>query len=462
MNQQNLYTINQIKESENIFIKKKSLNKLFENATTKIITYIKKNCNNKKILFVCGPGNNGMDGKLTYNKLSGKYDVSIYTVDRDNKINLKKLKNLIKNTEIIFDCIFGTGLNKKISGNNKKIIELINKSNKKIVAVDIPSGLNSDSGERMGTCITAVTTLAMGFLKPGYFLQPAKESIGKLELLNLGLPMPNFKPNIKLINRKNINNLPSHNSDINKYDKGHVLVIGGEMAGASRLVAYSSRKTGCGLSTISVEENNLKFYTQTEPGTIVKIFNNSDLTNKDVLVIGPGLGKNFKIKKLLEIIDLFNGPKIIDADAISMFENRKRQFSKFLMKQKNVILTPHTGEFKRVFNYSKKLSKVSNCLKASKLIDNCVLLKGNDTVIAFPDENIWINNLANQNLATAGSGDILCGIIAGLLAQKMTIEDALPASLFIQSKISESKKNVVVEDFISEIPIAMNSLKNNN
>ena len=459
MNQPKLYTINQIKESENIYIKKNSLNKLFDNATTKIITFIKKNYKKKKILFVCGPGNNGMDGKLTYNKISDKYDVSIFTFDSNNKINLNKFKNLINNTEIIFDCIFGIGLNKKISGNNKKIIELINKSNKKIVAVDIPSGLHGDSGERMNTCIVADITLAMGFLKPGYFLHPAKEFIGKLELLDLGLPVPNFKPNIKLINKKNIKNIPSHHSNINKYDKGHVLVIGGEMAGASRLVAYSSRKTGCGLSTISVEEKNLKFYSQTEPGTIIKIFNNSDLINKDVLVIGPGLGKSFKTKKLLEIIDSFHGPKILDADAISIFENKKKQFSKFLMKQKNFILTPHTGEFKRVFNYSKKLSKLNNCLEASKLIGNCVLLKGNDSVIAFPDENIWINNLANQNLATAGSGDVLCGIIAGLLAQKMTIEDAVPASLYIQSKISKSKKNVVVEDFIGEIPIAINSLK---
>ena len=93
MNQQNLYTINQIKESENIFIKKKSLNKLFDNATTKIITYIKQNYQNKKILFVCGPGNNGRDGKLTYNKILEKYDVSIFTVDKNSKINLKKLKN---------------------------------------------------------------------------------------------------------------------------------------------------------------------------------------------------------------------------------------------------------------------------------------------------------------------------------------------------------------------------------
>ena len=459
MYRQNLYTINQIKESENIYIKKNSLNKLFDNATTKIITFIKKNYKKKKILFVCGPGNNGMDGKLTYKKLSDKYDVNIFTIDRNHKIDFNKLKNLIKNTEIIFDCIFGTGLNKKIHGNNKKIIELINKSNKQIVAVDIPSGLSGDSGERMGTCIIADTTLAMGFLKPGYFLQPAKQFIGKLELLNLGLPLPTFKPNIKLVNKKYINNIPCHNSNINKYDKGHVLIIGGEMAGASRLVAYSSRKTGCGLSTISVEEKNLKYYTQAEPGTIIKIFKNSDLLKKDVLVIGPGLGKSFKTKKLLEIIDLFNGPKIIDADAISIFENKKNQFSKFLTKQKNIILTPHTGEFKKVFNYSKKLSKINNCLRASKLIDNCVLLKGNDTVIAFPDENIWINNLANQNLATAGSGDVLCGIIAGLLAQKMTIEEAMPASLFIQSKISKSNKNVVVEDFIGEIPIAINSLK---
>ena len=127
-----------------------------------------------------------------------------------------------------------------------------------------------------------------------------------------------------------------------------------------------------------------------------KIFHNSDLKNKDVLVIRPGLGKSFKTKRLLEIINSFQGPKILDADAISIFENKKKQFTKFLLKQKNVILTPQTGEFKRVFDLSKKLSKINNCLRASKQINNCILLKGNDTVIAFPDENIWINNLANQ------------------------------------------------------------------
>ena len=128
------------------------------------------------------------------------------------------------------------------------------------------------------------------------------------------------------------------------------------------------------------------------------------------------------------------------------------------MKQKNYFDSSHR-RIQKVFKYSKKLSKINNCLRASKQINNCILLKGNDTVIAFPDENIWINNLANQNLATAGSGDVLRGIIAGLLAQKMTIEDAMPTSLLIQSKISKGKKNVVVEDFISEIPIVINSLK---
>ena len=103
MYQLNLYTINQIKESENIYIKNNSLNKLFDNATTKIITFIKKNYKKKKILFVCGPGNNGMDGKLSYKKLSDKYDVSIFTIDRNHKIDFNKLKNLINNTEIIFD-----------------------------------------------------------------------------------------------------------------------------------------------------------------------------------------------------------------------------------------------------------------------------------------------------------------------------------------------------------------------
>ena len=167
-----LPTINQIKESEDRYIKKYSHNKLINNASQKIYKFIKNNIKNKNILFVCGPGNNGLDGKLTHDLL--KRRKSIYFSAKQKDLELIYLKNQLKDADIIFDCLLGTGLNRKVQGKFRSVIELINKSKKKVISVDIPSGINGDSGEIMGISIDADMTLAMGFLKPGYFLLPGK------------------------------------------------------------------------------------------------------------------------------------------------------------------------------------------------------------------------------------------------------------------------------------------------
>ena len=131
------------------------------------------------------------------------------------------------------------------------------------------------------------------------------------------------------------------------------------------------------------------------------------------------------------------------------------------ISKNNIILTPHEGEFKRVFNLM-SVDKVSRCLEASRMISNVVILKGNDSVIAFPDGKVWINNNARISLATAGSGDILCGIIAGFLAQKMKFEYAVVASVWIHGALSHINHSVIVEDFVRTIPSVLASLKNNN
>ncbi len=450
-------------ELENKYIQKYSFNKLINKAAKKISKFIEKQYLDKKILFVCGPGNNGEDGKLTYKLLKSKIKTKTFCINKKQKIDISKLERLINETEIIFDCIFGTGLNKNISGKFCKVFELINHSKKHIVSVDIPSGINSDSGCVMNLCINANTTLAMGSLKPGYFLIPGKCFLGKIIEMDLDLGSPSkIEPKISLIKKSSFKNkLPEHKLMIHKYDKGHVMVLGGKMAGASRLVAYSARKVGCGLSTITVDEDNMSFYSGSEPGTIIKRLVVSEINNAQVLVIGPGLGKDYNKKKIVDIIKLFVGPIIIDADAISLFKGFEKEFYNLLKTKEKIIITPHFGEFKRVFNFI-SMSKIDMCIEASKLINNCVLLKGNDTVIAFPNNKIWINNLANNNLATAGTGDLLCGILAGLLAQNMDFSYAILASVWIQSRISKSKNDVVVEDFLKQIPFVIDSLKKNN
>ena len=453
----------QVIDSENEFISRNSEKKLFDLATKKLEKYIKKKFINKKILFVCGPGKNGLDGIKTQKLLKSKKNL-IYFTNKEKDLDLIKLTNQINDCDIIFDCIFGTGLNRKLDKTFLKIIKIINSSKKKIISIDIPSGINSDTGENFGANINADYTLAMGFFKPAHFLLPAKKYVGKLNIINLNLKLPKIlKPDMNIIKKKTIQNFQLiHEIDINKYDKGHVCVIGGKMAGAARIVAIASRKIGAGLSTISVEKQYLIYYTKSEVGTIVEEFNNSSLYKKNVFVIGPGLGKDFKKTRICKLLENIKEPIILDADAISIFEKDRDKFYSILVKKKNVILTPHHGEFCRVFKYDKKMSKIDNCIAASKLIKNIIILKGNDTVVSFPDGKVYVDTESKNSLATAGSGDMLCGMIAGLISQGIRIEDSILVSIFLQSRISQEKNKTTVEDFIELIPKTLNLIKNSN
>ena len=463
MSKNRILTIEQIKESENQFICKNSEEQLLNIAGEKIAIFLLKRFKKKSLLFVCGKGNNGLDGVKASIFLSKKIKNNVFLVSKNySKKNLDRLQSNIKSHEIIVDCFFGTGLNRSLSKFHQKIIEIINDSKKKIISIDIPSGLNSDTGQPLGSSVIANMTICMGFYKPAHFLIPSKNYCGEKFLLKLPLKTPiKMSPKIHLLKNEKIHKtLPKHNNSINKYDKGHVVVIGGVMSGAARIVAFASRKVGAGLSTILVKPNHLKYYTKCEPGTIIAEYSDKQLLKKDVLVIGPGLGKDYDKSFIKKIILKFDGKIIIDADAISIFENQKNEFLQLIKKKKSLILTPHRGEFKKIFKHSE--NKIIDCFNASKLISNIVLYKGNDTVISFPNGNIWINSNASNSLATAGSGDLLCGLISGLVAQKMKLDLSVLASVCIQNHLSNRKNNVVVEDFLADIQLAMNTIKNNN
>ena len=207
---------------------------------------------------------------------------------------------------------------------------------KKIISIDIPSGLNSDTGQPLGSSVIAHTTICMGFYKPAHFLIPSKNNCGEKVLLKLPLKIPSkISPRIHLLKSEKIRkSLPRHNNSICKYDKGHVVVIGGVMSGAARIVAFASRKVGAGLSTILVNPDHLKYYSKCEPGTIVAEYSDNHLLKKDVLVIGPGLGKDYDKNFIKKIILKFEGKIIVDADAISIFENQRNEFHQ-LIKKKN-------------------------------------------------------------------------------------------------------------------------------
>jgi len=463
MSKNRILTIEQIKESENEFISKNSEEQLLNIAGKKIGNFLLKKFKNKSLLFICGKGNNGQDGIKASKFLKDKIKNKVFLVSKTySKKKLNTLQFNIKSHEIIVDCIFGTGLNRTLSKFHQKIIEIINSSKRKIISVDIPSGLNSDTGTPLGCNVIASKTICMGFYKPAHFLIPSKNYCGNKFLLKLPLKIPSkITPKIHLLKKDQIcSHLPKFNNAINKYDKGHVAVIGGIMSGAARLVAFAARKVGAGLSTILVNSNHLKYYTKSEPGTIVVEYSDKQLINKDVLVIGPGLGKSYDKKFLKKLILRFNGKIIIDADEISIFENEKNEFYQLMRKKKSLILTPHSGEFKKIFESTE--NKLIDCFNASKLLSNIVLYKGNDTVISHPNGNIWVNSNASNSLATAGTGDLLCGLISGLIAQKMKPHLSVLAAVCIQNDLSNRKNNVVVEDFLKDIQLVMSTIKNNN
>ena len=458
MKYSNIFFKEQIIRSENLFLKKNPKSDLIYNSALSIFNFIEKEFNKKKFLFFCGPGNNGNDGRKVC-EMNPKRNSFILV---DTEKNTKNIQRLIQECDIIVDAIFGFGLNRKIDSSVSKIINCICKSKKKIISIDLPSGVEVDSGKIFNIAVKSDITLVLGFFKPAHFLNPGKYLCGTKKLLRLNLPLvKNKKINLRIIDKSLIEKKKFRlKYDIHKYQKGSVLVYGGKMSGASRLVALSSRKIGAGLSTIYVNQNNLKYYAGTEPGTIIDCSEKINLNKINSIVIGPGLGKDFDKSKIINILKITSLPIVIDADALSIFSNEKEDFFNILKKRKKNILTPHEGEFKKLFGF-KSNSKIDDSIKASKLTSSIIVYKGNDTIIANPSAEVWINVNATNSLATAGTGDILSGIIAGLVAKGKKLTDASIIANWILGDMSQNKNNVTAEDFVGQINFYNNSLNNN-
>ncbi len=455
----NIFFKDQIIRSENLYLKKNPSADLIFNSAYSILNFIDKEFNKKKFLFFCGTGNNGNDGKRVCNLDSKINFFKLIEVNKNFEIS-KSLIKQIKECDIIIDAIFGFGLNRKLEKNIEEIILIINRSNKTVISIDIPSGIDADTGKIFNVAVKSDITLALGFFKPCHFLNPGKSYCGRKKLLKLNLPLPpKNEINIKIIN-KNFIQKSKFKYDIHKYNKGSVLIYGGKMSGASRLSALSARRVGAGLSTINVDEENLKFYGGCEPGTIVSCSKEINFRKINSIVLGPGLGKDYNKKKVINILKQTNLPVVIDADALNIFKNSKKELFDTLKNRKMNILTPHHGEFKNLFGFDGK-SKIHDALEAAKVTASIVVYKGNDTVIATPKGDVWININAKNTLATAGTGDILTGLIAGLIAQGRKLVEACITANWILGDMSQNRNNIIAEDFVDQINFYNNCLNNN-
>ena len=468
------------------FAKKKSY-RFMEKAGYKVFKFIRTNFKKKQsIIVLCGPGNNGGDGFVIARHLMNYgYNVQVYTLIKkrgyigDSLRALNKFKgptkeivffNLKKNV-LIIDALFGIGLKRNIEGRLKEIFKQINKGNNTVLSVDIPSGISSDNGKVLGSAIKADFTVTFHRKKIGHVLGEGKYYSGKLKVVDIGFS------NKKMKNRYIENSpylwvkyFPWKKVLGHKYSRGRVVIHGGqkESTGATILSAQAALRTGTGSIKIVCSKNTLQIYSLKFPSAlkieINDIFRLEKFLKKEKItsiLIGPGSGSNKKTKEITKLILKKIKHVVLDADALTCFKNDLKSLYKLL--DKNKIITPHLGEFHKIFpTINKNLNSIDKILNAVKLIKSNIVLKGPSTIIISHDKKIIINDHSSSELAVIGSGDVLSGLIVSLIGdKKMSPFLAGCAATWIHGDIAKKYgKGLIAEDIIKGIPRALERLKN--
>ncbi len=444
--------------------------KLMETAGKAVTDEIVRRFKKTNILIACGPGNNGGDGFVIARLLKSKgwtvkvgllgeaSDLKGDALFMHKKLAKAKIKcaalspALISGCSLAVDAIFGTGLKKEIKGEAKKFIDALNKSGIGVIAVDIPSGINGDNGEVMEVAVKADITVTFAKKKYGHLMLPGKAYAGEVVVTDIGIT----EKHIGKINAWENNPdlwfyaFPFPRISMHKYSRGHAVIVGGgtKKCGASKLASLAALRIGAGLVTIACPEDALPVYAvsafsvMTEPVNDAQDFAKFiEDTRKNALLIGPGAGINALTKEYVMIALEQRKAFVMDADALSVFSDpftndAETLFATIKKTKTPVVLTPHEGEFSKLFrkHIDHDMPKIERAKVAAEISGAVVLLKGADTVIAAPDGRVVINSNAPAYLATAGSGDVLAGMITGLLAQGMDAFTAAAAACWIHGE----------------------------
>lgn len=451
------------------------------------------------ILILCGPGNNGGDGFVAARRLADD-DCSVHVLlhgsvdslsgDAREKANLwdgstEKLTSsgleefLSKRTRkdlVVIDALFGAGLNRPLEGDLAKCVNLLNMSDFPVVSVDVPSGMCGDSGMILGTAVVADLTVTFFRLKLGHLLYPGKELCGQLKLTGIGIPsavLQSIQP--KIVSNEACNwdaDFPRIDIAGHKYSRGHAVVVSGpaHRTGAARLGAKGALTSGAGLVTVFSPEDAVIVNACHLTAIMLEPFGTTeDLglllqdKRKNAVLIGPGAGVNEQTRANVAVCLETQANVVLDADALTCFEGHKDTLINLIRNKSSgaVVLTPHDGEYKRLFGSDDSISKVDKAISAAKLSGAVIVLKGPDTVIAAPDGSTAINHNASPWLATAGSGDVLAGIITSLLAQGMESFDAACAGVWIHGEAGRLfGPGLIAEDIPDLIPEVLDVILN--
>ena len=455
---------------------------LMRAAGNGIFKVLRKSWTWRKVLVLCGPGNNGGDGfivaALLRNagwpvKIGMHGEISSLTGDAalaakfwNDKVQ-KISTDLLSGVDLIVDGLFGAGLARNIDGYLMDIIDKVNESDIDCLSIDMPSGIDGNTGQVKGIALRANETVTFFRKKPGHLLIPGKLHSDKIHIVDIGMNesvLHEIKPNLaENIPQNWLEYMPRPKLDDHKYSRGQTVIVGGEdMPGAARLAALAARRVGSGLATIVANKKAEKKYFGGDPGCLFKPLLRPEsfkeiISNPRVnaVLVGPGSGVNDETLLRVKISLKMMKATVIDADALTVFQDNPKYL--FDLIKGPTVMTPHSGEFTRLFDNS--LDKLSSCRTAAKLSGAIVIFKGSDTVISAPDGRSVINCNAPPALATAGSGDVLAGFIAGLLTQGMPVFEAVSAGVWLHGEAANILgEGLIAEDIASTIPQVLNTL----
>jgi hydroxyethylthiazole kinase-like uncharacterized protein yjeF len=462
--------------------------RLMEAAGAAVADAIMARSAQRPVLALCGPGNNGGDGFVAARRLReagwpvrvallgdrgqlsgdaagassrwGEPVASLGTAGFDPAV--------LDGAGVIIDALFGAGLSRPLDGIARAAIEALGPRGVPIVAIDVPSGLQGDSGAVMGAAPQATLTVTFFRRKPGHLLLPGRQLCGEVVVADIGIPasvLPQIAPQT-FANDPDLWLGAYHWPGMldHKYRRGHALVVGGgRMTGAARLASLAALRAGAGLVTVAGPPGTEETYLATAAGLLAESFNDLDSfkamlerRHKTAYLLGPGNEATPETRARVLAALATGRPCILDADAISCFEGHAEAL--FAAIKGPVVMTPHDGEFRRVFSPDgDKLARTRAAALRSKAV---ILLKGADSVVASPDGRAVINENAPPDLATAGAGDVLGGFVLALVAQGMAPYDAASAAMWLHGAAArEIGPGLIAVDLSEALPAVLRKLR---
>jgi hydroxyethylthiazole kinase-like uncharacterized protein yjeF len=460
---------------------------LMEAAGAAVATEILRRWSTRPALVLCGPGNNGGDGFVVARILwEFGWPVRVARLEPTRDANgdaalaLKRWQGetmpatvaCLDDVSLVVDAMFGAGLDRPLAGIAKDLVAAIATRKLGCVAIDVPSGVSGDTGrvlgEGEGSAPNCRMTVTFCRPKPGHFLEPARSLCGALVVSPIGIgddTVAQLNPRI-LLNDPSLwrDRLRRPNAGDHKYTRGHAIVLGGPtMTGAARLAARAARRVGVGLLTIASPPEAVAIYADDEPGAIVRAIRTDEDFERLVLdprvsaiLVGPGAGVDDTTRRRALLALSSGKPCVLDADALSVFAEAPDIL--FQRLGAHCLLTPHDGEFARLFPDLAEPTalaggKLARTRAAAQRSGAAVLMKGADTVIAQPDGTAILSPFGPPTLATGGSGDVLAGLAVGLIAQGMPAFWAAAAASWFQSEAAGSiGPGLIADDLPGQIP----------